>query len=85
MKKLYDDGYGIKIAEKYGEQTDFGNSNVTYGSGYPSGGPTYSGSDGGFHGGAYAGARWYFNSSWAVFSELGWNISIFTIGGTFKF
>jgi len=39
----------------------------------------------GFYIGAYAGARWFFNSSWAVFSELGWNIAIFTIGGTFKF
>jgi len=63
----------------------FANSDVTYGSGYPSSLPTYGGSDGGFHGGVYAGARWFFNSSWAVFSELGWNISIFTIGGTFKF
>jgi len=39
----------------------------------------------GFHGGAYVGARWFFNPTWAVFSELGWNISIFTVGGTFKF
>ncbi len=63
----------------------FGNSKVTYGSGYPSTLPTYSGSDGGFHGGAYVGARWFFTPAIAVFSELGWNISIFTIGATFKF
>ena len=45
----------------------------------------YNKNTGGFHGGAYAGARWFFSPAWAVFSELGWNISIFTIGGTFKF
>ncbi len=63
----------------------FGNSKVTYGSGYPSSLPTYKGNDGGFHGGAYVGARWFFTPAIAVFSELGWNISIFTIGGTYKF
>ncbi len=63
----------------------FGNSKVTYGSGYPSYAPKYSGNDGGFHGGAYAGARWFFTPAFAVFSEIGWNISIFTIGATLKF
>ena len=63
----------------------FGNSTVTYSSGYPNYLPTYSGSDGGFHGGAYAGVRWFFTPAFAVFSELGWNISIFTVGATFKF
>jgi len=63
----------------------FGNSKVTYGPGYPSYLPSYAGNDNGFHGGAYAGARWFFTPAWAVFTELGWNISILTIGGTFKF
>jgi hypothetical protein len=63
----------------------FGSNKVTYPPGYPSYLPKYSGSNGGFHGGAYAGARWFFTPAFAVFSELGWSISIFTIGATFKF
>lgn len=62
-----------------------GNSKVTYDANYPSSYPTYSGSDGGFHGGAYAGARWFFTPAIAAFAEVGWSISILTIGGTFKF
>ena len=41
MKKLYDDGYGIKIAERYGDQTDFGNSKVLFTMGSTSGLPYY--------------------------------------------
>lgn len=63
----------------------FGSSKVTYSAGYPSYYDNYSGSDGGFHGGAYVGARWFFTPSFAAFSELGWSISIFTIGATYKF
>ena len=63
----------------------FGNSKVTYTSGYPSYAPTWSGDDNGFYGGAYAGARWFFTPAFAVFSELGWNVAIFTIGATLKF
>ncbi|MDT8394554.1 MAG: hypothetical protein RQ761_11975 [Bacteroidales bacterium] len=63
----------------------FGNSKVTYGPGWPSHLPRYNESDGGVHAGAYAGARWFFNPSFAVFSELGWNVAIFTIGATLKF
>ena len=63
----------------------FGNSKVDYDAGYPSNLPAYNENTGGFHGGVYAGARWFFTPEWAVFSELGWGISIFTIGGTFKF
>ena len=63
----------------------FGNSTVTYGSGYPSYMPQWDDDEGGFYGGGYAGARWFFNPSWAVFSEIGWNVSIFTVGGTYKF
>lgn len=63
----------------------FGNSNVSYGSNYPPGYPKYSDNSGGFHGGVYAGARWYFTPAFAVFSEVGWGISVFTIGATFKF
>ena len=39
----------------------------------------------GVHGGAYAGARWFFTPGIAVFAEFGWNISILTVGATFKF
>lgn len=63
----------------------WGSSDIDYPPGYPSSYPTYSDSDGGFHGGAYVGARWFFTPAFAVFSELGWSISIFTIGATFKF
>lgn len=63
----------------------FGNSNVTYSSGYPSYLPNYSANDNSFYGGAYAGARWFFTPAFAVFSELGWNVAVFTIGATFKF
>lgn len=63
----------------------FGNHKITYGPGYPSNLPKYHGDTGGFHGGAYAGVRWFFTPGFAVFSELGWNISIFTVGATFKF
>jgi hypothetical protein len=63
----------------------FGNSKVTYSSGYPVTAPEYKANDNGFYGGAYAGARWFFTPAFAVFSELGWNVSIFTLGATFKF
>ncbi len=61
----------------------FGNHKADYPAGWAYG--TYKGSSGGFHGGAYAGARWFFTPAIAVFTELGWNISILTIGATFKF
>lgn len=35
-------------------------------------------------GGAYAGARWFFNDNIAVYSEIGWLITIFNFGVTFK-
>lgn len=63
----------------------FGNNKVTYGPGYPSNLPTYNGKTGGFHGGAYAGARWFFTPAFAAFAEVGWNVSILTLGATFKF
>jgi hypothetical protein len=63
----------------------FGNSKVTYDGNWPPGTPGYNENDGGFHGGGYVGARWFFTPAIAVFSELGWNVSIFTIGATFKF
>ena len=61
----------------------FGNSTVEYkpGSSYWD----YNDDANGFHGGVYGGVRWFFTPGFAVFSELGWNISIFTIGATFKF
>jgi len=39
----------------------------------------------GFYVGAYAGARWFFTPMFAAFAEVGWSISIFTVGGTIKF
>jgi len=41
MKKLYDDGYGRKIAEKYGDQTDFGVGKVMFTTSSSSGIPYY--------------------------------------------
>jgi len=38
----------------------------------------------GFAGGFYVGARWYFNDNWAAYSELGYLISFFNIGVTYK-
>jgi hypothetical protein len=35
-------------------------------------------------GGVYVGARWYFNDNFAVYSELGYLISVFNVGVTFK-
>lgn len=35
-------------------------------------------------GGAYLGARWYFNDKIAVYAELGYLISFFNVGVTFK-
>ena len=35
--------------------------------------------------GVYVGARWFFNDNIAVYSELGYLISVFNIGVTFKF
>jgi hypothetical protein len=61
----------------------FGNFNYDYAPGYSYW--NYSTNSNGFHFGAYAGARWFFTPMFAVFSELGWNISIFTIGATLKF
>ena len=62
----------------------FGNSKVTYDAGWPAGTPGYDENDGGVHAGGYVGARWFFTPAIAVFSELGWNVSIFTVGATFK-
>lgn len=39
----------------------------------------------GFYVGGYAGARWFFTPMFAAFAEIGWGISVFTIGGTLKF
>lgn len=63
----------------------FGNSKVTYGAGWPSYLPKYEDTTGGVHAGGYVGARWFFTPNIAAFSELGWNVAIFTIGATFKF
>lgn len=63
----------------------FGNHKVTYNEGWPAYLGDYDGKTGGFHGGAYVGARYFFTPAIAVFSELGWNVSIFTVGATFKF
>ena len=41
MKKIFDDGYGIKIAERYGNQTDFANRKVMFTMGSTSGMPYY--------------------------------------------
>jgi hypothetical protein len=35
--------------------------------------------------GAYIGARWFFTDKFAVYSELGYLISVFNVGITFKF
>lgn len=35
-------------------------------------------------GGAYVGARWFFNDNIAVYAELGYLISVFNVGLTFK-
>ena len=59
MKKLYDDGYARKIAEKYGDQADFGVGKVMFTAGSSSGIPYYdravSGSDNPFDWSIYAG------------------------------
>jgi hypothetical protein len=39
----------------------------------------------GVAGGAYVGARWFFNDHIAVYSEMGYMISVFNVGVTFKF
>jgi hypothetical protein len=36
-------------------------------------------------GGAYLGARWFFTDRFAVYSEVGYLISVFNVGVTFKF
>ena len=41
MKRLYDEGFGIKIAEAYGDQTDFANQKVIFTMGSTSGLPYY--------------------------------------------
>ena len=41
MKKIYDDGYSKKIAERYGDQTDFANQTVAFTMGSTSGLPYY--------------------------------------------
>ncbi|RLD32487.1 MAG: hypothetical protein DRI97_00205 [Bacteroidetes bacterium] len=61
----------------------FGNYKYDYAPGHSNW--NYNENSNGFHIGAYAGARWFFTPNFAVFSELGWNISIFTIGATLKF
>ena len=49
MQKLYQEGYAIKIAEQYGDQTDFGNGKIMFAMGSTSGlayfGSAVSGSD----------------------------------------
>ena len=47
--------------------------------------PSYNPVSSRFIGGAYAGARWYFTDAFAAFAELGWGITVFTIGASFKF
>ena len=61
----------------------FGNYKYDYYPGYSNW--KYNENSNGFHVGAYAGVRWFFTPAFAVFSELGWNISIFTVGVTLKF
>jgi hypothetical protein len=39
----------------------------------------------GFAAGGYVGARWFFTKNIAVYSELGYMISVFNTGVTFKF
>ena len=59
MKKLYDDGYGRKIAERYGDQADFGVGKVLFATSSSAGIPYYdkavNGSDNPFEWGLYAG------------------------------
>lgn len=52
----------------------------------PSGAPEYpsTASNGGLYLGAYAGARYYFNSSVGVFGEIGYSISVIQVGAVFK-
>ncbi len=59
----------------------FGNTN--YPSDYLNTYPTAS--NGGVRGGVYAGARWFFTPAFAAFAEIGYSMSIITIGATFKF
>jgi len=47
--------------------------------------PGHTTNSGNFRFGVYAGARWFFTPSIAVFTEMGYSISLITIGGTFKF
>lgn len=61
----------------------FGNSEVEYNPGYTWW--NWEDNSNGFHGGGYVGARWFFTPAIAAFTELGWNVSIFTVGATFKF
>lgn len=35
-------------------------------------------------GGAYAGARWYFSDNFSAYAEVGWLISVFNVGVSFK-
>jgi hypothetical protein len=39
---------------------------------------------GGFAGGVYVGCRYFFSDQWAVYSELGYLISVFNVGVTYK-
>ena len=39
---------------------------------------------GGFTGGVYVGCRYFFSDQWAVYSELGYLISVFNFGVTYK-
>jgi hypothetical protein len=41
--------------------------------------------NGGFRPGIYAGARWFFNEKVGVFGELGFAVSVISVGATFKF
>lgn len=62
----------------------FGNYNYDWGSyTIPAGYNDYSIND--FYPGAYVGARYFFKPNFAVYSEIGRNISIFSLGVTFGF
>lgn len=61
----------------------FGNSTVDYLPGWEWW--EFSETINGPHAGGYVGARWFFTPALAAFAELGWNVSIFTVGATFKF
>jgi hypothetical protein len=46
--------------------------------------PDWDDTNAGFEGGAYVGARWYFNDWFAVWSEIGYLPAVFNVGAAFK-